>query len=287
MHIHAIQTGTVQVKKRQRQGQGGPLRLLNTLFDPNWTEPLPIYAWAIEHPEGIIVVDTGETARTSETGYFTRWHPYFRLAVRTQVRPEDEIGPQLQSLGIRPRDVRWLVLTHLHTDHAGGLHHFPHSEILVTRTEYTNASGWRGQLNGFLPQHWPAWFAPRLIDFNDTPVGAFPHSYTLTQDVQLVPAAGHTPGQLAVIVSEGALSILIAGDISYTQQTMLDQTIDGVSPNPGAAAKTLARTLTYTQVQPTVYLPSHDPEAAARLAARRVVPAQVLIHSTTQVMQSA
>jgi hypothetical protein len=29
----------------------------------SWTEPLPIYAFAIEHPEGVIVVDTGETAR--------------------------------------------------------------------------------------------------------------------------------------------------------------------------------------------------------------------------------
>jgi putative intracellular protease/amidase len=31
--------------------------------DRHWTEWLPICAWVVEHPEGVIVVDTGETAR--------------------------------------------------------------------------------------------------------------------------------------------------------------------------------------------------------------------------------
>ena len=97
-------------------------------MDREWTEPLPIYAWLIEHPEGLIVVDTGETARAGEPGYFPRWHPYFKLAVREWVQPEDEIGPRLRALGFSPDDVRWVILTHLHTDHAGGLAHFPRSD---------------------------------------------------------------------------------------------------------------------------------------------------------------
>src|SRR5437764_9775747 len=126
MKIHAIQTGDVQVKERQRAGVGaGPTRVLRTMADRRWTERLPILAWVIEHPEGVIVVDTGETARTAERGYFPRWHPFFRFASQISVAPDDEIGPQLRRLGIAPRDVRWVVITHLHTDHAGGLAHFP------------------------------------------------------------------------------------------------------------------------------------------------------------------
>jgi N-acyl homoserine lactone hydrolase len=83
MRIHAIQTGTVAITTKWREGEGhGRLRLVNTLRDSTRTEPLPIYAFAIEHPEGVIVVDTGETARVSEPGYFPRWHPVFRLAAR-------------------------------------------------------------------------------------------------------------------------------------------------------------------------------------------------------------
>ena len=118
------------------------MRQINIMHDANWTDPLPIFAWAIETAaEGVIVVDTGETARTSEPGYFPRWHPYFRFAVKLDVTPELEIGPQLRSLGIGPEDVRTVILTHLHTDHAGGLHHFPKSEVLVDEGEWRLAQG--------------------------------------------------------------------------------------------------------------------------------------------------
>src|SRR5712691_2578309 len=76
MRIHAIQTGTVAIKTRQLSGRGpGALRPIITLLDTTWTEPLPIYTWVIEHPEGLIVVDTGETARVAEPGYLPWWHP--------------------------------------------------------------------------------------------------------------------------------------------------------------------------------------------------------------------
>ena len=136
------------------------MRQINILLDRSWTELLPVYAWAIETPEGVIVVDTGETARTRKPGYFPRWHPYFRLAVRLDVSPEQEVGPQLLKLGIRPDDVRTVILTHLHTDHAGGLYHFPKSEILVSDEELKLAKGFVGQLRGYLPNRWPPWFAP-------------------------------------------------------------------------------------------------------------------------------
>jgi hypothetical protein len=62
MRIHVIQTGTVAIKQVQRHGRTSGNPLVNMLRDPTWTEPLPIYAFVIEHPEGLIVVDTGETA---------------------------------------------------------------------------------------------------------------------------------------------------------------------------------------------------------------------------------
>src|SRR5256885_8400169 len=164
MKIHAIQTGTVAVKTRQVEGVGhGRRRQLNMFLDREWTEPLPIYAFAIEHPEGVIVVDTGETARTSDSDYFPRWHPFFRYGLREWVAPEEEIGPQLERLGIRPSDVRRVVLTHMHTDHAGGLHHFPHNEILVSGSDLSTASGRRGRLRGYPNHRFPHWFDPTVV----------------------------------------------------------------------------------------------------------------------------
>jgi glyoxylase-like metal-dependent hydrolase (beta-lactamase superfamily II) len=152
MKVHAIRTGLVQVRQAQRESKGrGPARIVNMLFDKEWTEWLPIYAWAIEHAEGVIVVDTGETSRVHQKGYFPGWHPFFRRAARFSVHPGEEIGPQLRELGIAPRDVRDVVLTHLHTDHAGGLAHLTNARSWVSEQEFDRASGLGGRIQGYLP----------------------------------------------------------------------------------------------------------------------------------------
>jgi N-acyl homoserine lactone hydrolase len=276
MRIHAIQTGTVAITTKWREGVGhGRRRLVNTLLDREWTEPLPIYAFAIDHPEGVIVVDTGETARVAEPGYFPRWQPFFRFGVREQVRPEQEIGPQLEELGILPDDVRCVVLTHLHTDHAGGLHHFHDNEILVSRAELDYAAGLRGRLHGYPNKRWPAWFRPTLVDLPADPFGPFPASMPLTEagDVTLVPVPGHTPGQLAVVVEDGDHAVFLAGDSSYTEDALLRGVVDGVGPDEAAERLTHERIRAYAAQAPTVYLPTHDPETAARLAERRPIGA--------------
>ena len=275
MKVRAVQTGTVRVKQSQRIGRGrGPMRLVHVLFDSIWTDPLPIYAWAIETDDGVIVVDTGETAKTREPGYFPRWHPYFRLAVRQDVKPEHEIGPRLLAIGIRPDDVRTVILTHLHTDHAGGLHHFPQSEILVSHNEYQLAKGFTGRLRGYLPNRWPSWFNPKPVSFQPMPFGSFDRSCSVTRDgkVVIVPTPGHTPGHVSVIVVIDDVSYFLAGDASYTQQALLEQKVDGVSPSKAEALRTLERILAYAKNRPTVYLPSHDPESIQRLDLSATIP---------------
>jgi N-acyl homoserine lactone hydrolase len=274
MKIHAIQTGTVGIKTRQIEGAGnGRRRQLNMILDREWADPLPIYAFAIEHPEGVIVVDTGETARTSENGYFPRWHPFFRYGLREWVAPEEEIGPQLRRLGIDAGDVRRVVLTHLHTDHAGGLHHFPHSEILASRGDLEIASGRRGRLRGYPNQHLPRWFDPTVVDLGPTSYGPFPQSLPLTAagDVTLLPLPGHTAGQIGVLVEDGDHVVLLAGDSSYSQELMLRGKVDGPSYDDAVAQLTHERIRALAAETPTVYLVAHDPGTATRLAERQPI----------------
>jgi N-acyl homoserine lactone hydrolase len=159
-------------------------------------------------------------------------------------------------------------LTHLHTDHAGGLHHFPKSEILVSDTEYQLAKGFVGRLRGYLPNRWPTWFAPRPILFQPTPFGTSDRLWPVTRDgkVVVLPTHGHTPGHVSVIAVDGDVSYYLAGDTTYTQQALLEQTVDGVSPNKAEAFRTLENILGYARSRPTVYLPSHDPESMQRLS---------------------
>jgi N-acyl homoserine lactone hydrolase len=275
VRIHPIQTGTVTVRERQRRGEGhGQARQVRTLLDRNWTEPLPILAWLIEHPEGLIMVDTGETARATQPGYFPRWHPYFRRCVRMQIEPPEEAGPQLERLGFSPADVRWVVLTHMHTDHAGGLQHFPRSEVLATRKELSVSAGTKGRLGGYLPHRMPPWLDPKPVDFEGPAFGSFDRSRTLTAagDVILVPTPGHTPGHMSVAVRTGEGLVMIAGDVSYMQQLMLEGVPDGVCPDEDAALLAQANMRELAAIEPMVYLPTHDTESVRRLAAMEPVP---------------
>jgi glyoxylase-like metal-dependent hydrolase (beta-lactamase superfamily II) len=96
MRLHAIQTGSVRIKSAQVKGHGrGLQRRLGVFADRQWTGWLPTYAWVIDHPEGVIVVDTGQGAHLLETGKslhpYIRWEVAFRID-RGLVRPVDVFG---------------------------------------------------------------------------------------------------------------------------------------------------------------------------------------------------
>jgi N-acyl homoserine lactone hydrolase len=216
----------------------------------------------------VIVVDTGAAAHLKS---LPRWHPYFQLAVRIDIEPEQEIGPQLRSRGIGARDVKTVILTHMHIDHDGGLAHFPHSRILVSGEELARTAGIGGAILGYLPKRWPTWFNPEPLKWQAARHGPFAQSTPLTTagDVVAVPTPGHTPSHLSVLVRDGEAEIMLAGDASYLESTMLRGTVDGVSPNEAEAAATLAAIRELCAERATVYLPTHDPKSAERLEERR------------------
>jgi N-acyl homoserine lactone hydrolase len=271
MKIHAIQTGSVRIKTAQVEGRGhGLSRQLAIFTERKWTDWLPTYAWAIESGEGVIVVDTGQGAHLLQSG--KSLHPYIRWEVTFRIEPEQEIGPQLRALGIGSRDVKRVVLTHLHMDHDGGLAHFPGTEILVAPGELEIARGMAGRLRGYLPQRWPSWFDPAPLQLAPESFGPFAASRRLTAagDVVAVATPGHTANHLSVVVRDGGISYFLAGDTSYTEALMLAGRLDGVSADEAVSTATLETIRRFTQSRPTVYLPTHDPATAARLASRQV-----------------
>lgn len=257
MQIHALSTGTVRIKTAMARGRGpGPARIARTLLDRRYTEELPIHAWLIEHPEGAILVDTGELASSKDL-------PIARFSVT----PEDEIDKQLAAAGSEPAALRRIVLTHLHGDHINGLARLGGVEVVASAQALR-----RGGDRTLARRHVSA----TPLALSGEPYGAFAQSAPLTSDgsVIAVPIPGHARGQIAVIVREDDHDVLIGGDSAYTQAQLLDLQPDGVSFSARQAVGSMQTILQQARTRGTVYLPSHDPESAARLSARTLLPAR-------------
>ena len=246
MQILCLRTGVV----RERVGTRGIRRYI----DRSWREEsLPVNAFLVEHPAGPCLFDTGQTARAAAPGYFPSWQPFFRLS-RFELRPDDEIARQLRRLGMDPGDVRWVVLSHLHTDHVGGLDSFRESEVLVTRSEWRRAGGLAGRIRGYLPQYWPAGLEPRLLDLDRDDFGPFPGSHDIAGDGTLlvVSTPGHTPGHASLLVRRPGGGVLLGGDLAHAAADL-----ERVAPS-------IAR---YCEEHGVAYAGTHDPLAAVTVAA--------------------
>jgi glyoxylase-like metal-dependent hydrolase (beta-lactamase superfamily II) len=195
-----------------------------------------------------------------------RW--FVNRNFRLRVHPAEEVAAQLHRLGLDPWDVRWLVQTHLHFDHVGGLKFFPNSEVLVSRREFERPP------NGAAPSLWPTWYRPTLVDYAAEVFGPFETSHVLTRagDVRLGPTPGHTHGHQSVVLEDGGVTYFFAGDAAFSETGMLRGEVAGISQDVEAARRTSERTRELTRRRPVVFLPTHDPLSLTRLADKRSVP---------------
>jgi glyoxylase-like metal-dependent hydrolase (beta-lactamase superfamily II) len=90
-------------------------------------------------------------------------------------------------------------------------------------------------------------------------------------DVVAVATPGHTADHLSVIVEDRGITYFLAGDTSYNERLMLAGQLDGVCADEAVSRATLCAIRDLAMNRPTVYLPTHDPDAAERLANRRLV----------------
>lgn len=238
--IRVLSTGVVRPKLKAR----GPRRYL----PGGWSDhSLPVNVFAVQHPDGLCLFDAGQTAAAALPGYFPWWHPFFRLS-RFELGPEDEAVSLLAQHGIgRPR---WVVMSHLHTDHVGGLEKLRADDVVVSRGEWERAHGVRGAVRGYLPDRWPAALRPRVVDLFGPAVGPFSASYDLVGDgrLLLVPTPGHTPTHVSLLVRSPTRTYLLGGDLAHSTADL------------GRVAPAVAE---FCRSDGVVFLATHDPAAAS------------------------
>ncbi|KFY33437.1 hypothetical protein V494_07651 [Pseudogymnoascus sp. VKM F-4513 (FW-928)] len=279
-------TGTVRIRPmmRSQPANGYPIiRRLRSVCDRQWTQPLPIGVFLIRHQEGLFLFDTGQSPCCNDAGYFPRAALFNKLLSEFVVEPEDGIVQQLARHGVKPTDLKAVVLSHLHHDHAGGLEDLiaaaPDLPVYVSR-EHWQAFGehpFFAGMEGATPNRWPKNFSPKIIDYQDRPVGPWKESYPLTSDGKIVAVdtSGHVAGHLALIVdgeskTGEATTYFLPGDATYGMDVLDREEPDGINDNPLRALQSLKLMKEFARQNEVVVLPSHDIDTP-RFLAERVV----------------
>lgn len=269
MKIHTLTTGRVRVKRSFLMPGSGARRQLNLFLPDTFSEPLPIHCWAIEHDGVLRLVDSGETASARNVPF-----------ARFEVTPEHELPGELAAAGLELDDVTEVVLTHAHGDHIDGLVHV-RGRVRINEAELRSVNAaFSRVMRRVMRQPLPTGFAPETFALDGGPFGAFPSSRALSDDGRIVavPTPGHTPGHISVIcVDDAGRHVMLAGDATDTLEQLHALRADAIGPDPKVHVATLETILAHCARHPTVYLPSHDVESAARLAGSGTSPEPAIV----------
>jgi glyoxylase-like metal-dependent hydrolase (beta-lactamase superfamily II) len=225
----------------------------NLLFADPHDGPMPIdyYVWAIVNNERRIVVDIGFDAVEADT----RGRQHLRCPAESLVE-----------IGIQPRDVKDVILTHLHYDHCGNLDRFPQARFFLQDREMTFATG-RNMLHDILRQAYTVNHVQALIGaVYDKRVVFVDQSLEIAPGVTVHHVGGHTDGLQIVRVRTHRGWIVLASDAAHFYANM-------DIPNPYPVLYSVGDmlrgfdTVRSLADSPTHIIPGHDPLVMDRFPA--------------------
>ncbi|MGI9020863.1 MAG: N-acyl homoserine lactonase family protein [Solirubrobacterales bacterium] len=269
VEVEPIVVGEVTQPGAYFQRTGGPFESLRAmgLGTPRsrwWT--VPCTAFLVRHPSaGPFLVDTGlhgsVAAKPSENmGRIFSWY------AKPDLEGGRDLPSQLRQRGVEAADIRLVVMTHLHLDHASGMADFPGATFVLSTAEWEDAtSGGRPLLRGYLTHQYDYAFDFRTVSFarEIESYSTFGRTFDLFGDgsVRLAYTPGHSAGHQSVICRLADRDLVIAGDVVYTLAQL--ETAPGQARpfDPHTYNRSLQELRLFAQQYPhAVIIPSHDPE---------------------------
>ncbi|MDH5805645.1 MAG: MBL fold metallo-hydrolase [Gemmatimonadota bacterium] len=215
----------------------------------------------IEHPDGLVLVDSGIGNKESEK--FKDLYGVDNAAPNGGTQLEMALG----ELGFAPSDVKILLNTHLHFDHAGGNTRFdPEGEAEVPVPTFPNASyvvqarefdfgldSNERTAGSYLPKNFQPVAEAGLWSFLDGPGEVVP-------GVEVVLTPGHVPFHQSVMVKDGGETACFLGDVVPTTAHCPLPWIMGYDLEPVVTLESKRALLAKAEAEGWLMVFEHDPE---------------------------
>jgi len=214
---------------------------------------LPCPCYLIEHPKGLVLFDTGCNPQVAvdPVGYWGK------IADHLHVRfsPDLVVDAQLKHLGYQPDDVKYVVVSHLHLDHSGGLALFPNAQFVIMKDELPYAY-WPDRhvragfiLNDLLPTRRFDW----KEQTGDTDLFG-------DGSLQMLKTAGHTRGECSLFVRLRHRPVVLTGDTIHIRAQLETLAPMGADWDKARASESIARLKRIQDLGEAKLWISHDPE---------------------------
>lgn len=161
------------------------------MIEPGKKINIPLIAWLLQDGHDYVLVDTGGTPPDGK-----HYMPYTQTA-------DCSMQAQLAVHGVNPSDIKTVIMTHLHWDHAGNNQLFKNAKFYVQRRELEYAVAplaiQRGAYNYDLifKTHYEVLNGPTQI----------------VDGISVIPTPGHSPGSQSVVVDTEDGYFIIVGDL--------------------------------------------------------------------------
>lgn len=248
LRLHVFDTGWVTVKEKHLFVGGGENE-----------RRLPVLAFVIEHPAGLVVFDTGLSSQVAQNPA-SYLGPLYNRLIPVRSQPGMDLPSQMLQRGLSPSDVRTVILSHLHFDHTGELLAFENAEVKVAQVEWTAAQGRLAFVRGYKKQEYaglsvqPIVYGEGLDEDNRS-------SYDVMGDgrIVLVPTYGHTRGHQSLLLDLDSGLVLLAGDAIYCAENYTKPAAQPMAQHGTAGWQSVVNIRGLWRAHPDILiLPAHD-----------------------------